>query len=127
MLVLEEKVLPERRAEAISAVRSSRISMAKTRVGVTIGRYGIVNGGRRFEIVTSRRDRIQCGERCIGLNGHLALESVIDIDENVSIEYNTYTGNSGWTNKSEIFTLINCHHGCAGSIAKCGLELDEPW
>jgi hypothetical protein len=57
MLVLEEKASSARRVEAISAARSSRIGIAKTRGGVAIGRSGIGNGDRRFEIVSNRRDR----------------------------------------------------------------------
>jgi hypothetical protein len=57
MLVLEKKASSAKKAEAISAVRSSRIDMAKTRRGVTIGRCGMANGDRRFEIVSNGRNK----------------------------------------------------------------------
>jgi hypothetical protein len=60
MLVLEETASSASRTEVISAVRSSRIGMAKTYGDVAIGRCGIVNGDHRFEIVSNRRDKIRC-------------------------------------------------------------------
>jgi hypothetical protein len=58
MLPLVKKASSTRRAEAISAVESSRTGMAKTRGGVAIGRCGIINGDHRLEIVSNRRDRV---------------------------------------------------------------------
>jgi hypothetical protein len=57
MLVLDKKASSARRVEAKFTVRSSRIGMAKTHWGVAIGQCGIVNGDRRFEIVSNQRDR----------------------------------------------------------------------
>jgi hypothetical protein len=99
MLVLDEKVLPTRRAEAISAVRSFRMGMAKTRGGVVIGRCGIVNGDRRFETVSNRQIGIQCRGTIYWV------ECVNYVDEGATIEYDTCTGNSGCTHNSEMLTL----------------------
>jgi hypothetical protein len=51
MLVLEEKASLARRAEAISAVRSSRVGMAKTRGGVAIDPCGhdLMSDLKRFD------------------------------------------------------------------------------
>jgi hypothetical protein len=65
MLVPEEKASPVRRAEVTSVVGSSGIGVAKTGEGVAISRFGILNGDRRFEIVSNRRDRDSISEKDI--------------------------------------------------------------
>jgi hypothetical protein len=49
--------LSARRIEASSALRISRIGVAKAREGVAIGRNGIVHGELSFKIVNNREDR----------------------------------------------------------------------
>jgi hypothetical protein len=105
--VLEEKASLARRVEAVFAVRSSIIGMAKTRGGVAIGRCGIANGDRPFKSVTNQRDKgFIVGKRYPGLDGHRALECVISVDEGATIGYGACKGNFGCTNKSEIFIRI---------------------
>jgi hypothetical protein len=57
MVGLELKASSARRIEASSALRISKIGVAKAREGVAIGRNGTVNSELSFKIVNNWGDR----------------------------------------------------------------------